>query len=117
MNQTIMKEFIVGDKVAKLPIVQGGMGIGVSLSKLAASVANEGGIGVISAAGVGVFDGETNDFHFNNVHGLRQEIQKARAMTDGLLGVNIMVALTNFDELVEAALEEEIDYIFAVFRK
>lgn len=113
MKRTGMKKFIVGDKTARLPIVQGGMGIGISLAGLAAAVANEGGIGVISAAGVGMFEWKTQDFNYNNVHGLRIEIKKARAMTDGLLGVNIMVALSNFGELVQASIEEGIDYIFA----
>jgi nitronate monooxygenase len=108
-----MKQFIVGDKIAKLPIVQGGMGVGISLASLAAAVANEGGIGVISAAGVGMFDWETQDFNYNNVNGLRKEIRKAKTMTDGLLGVNIMVALSNFGDLVKASIEEDIDYIFA----
>ena len=113
MSKNEMKEFVVGDKIAKLPIVQGGMGIGISLASLAASVANEGGIGVISAAGVGMFDWETKDFNYNNINGLRLEIRKARTMTKGLLGVNIMVALTNFGDLVKASIEEGIDYIFA----
>lgn len=113
MNEMIMKPLVVGNKVATLPIVQGGMGIGISLANLASAVANEGGIGVISAAGIGVFDGKTKDFNHNNIEGLRQEIRKARSMTSGLLGVNIMVALSNFDDLAEAAIEEGIDFIFA----
>jgi len=113
MSEMLMKSLVIGDKVATLPIVQGGMGIGISLSNLASAVANEGGIGVISAAGVGMFERETNDFNYNNVHGLRLEIQKARSMTDGLLGVNIMVALTNFGDLAQASIEEGIDFIFA----
>jgi len=113
MSETIMNQFVIGDKVATLPIVQGGMGIGISLSSLASAVANEGGIGVISAAGVGMFEWETNDFNYNNVSGLRKQIKKAKKMTKGLLGVNIMVALTNFNELVTASIEEGIDFIFA----
>jgi nitronate monooxygenase len=113
MDQNNMKQLVIGDKIAKLPIVQGGMGIGISLANLAAAVANEGGIGVISAAGVGMFEGESKDFNYKNINGLRLEIRKAKKMTDGLLGVNIMVALTNFGELVKVALEEDIDFIFA----
>ena len=113
MSDNIMKQFIVGDKVAKVPIVQGGMGVGISLANLAAAVANEGGIGVISAAGVGMFNKTSDDFNYNNVQGLRLEIRKAREMTDGLLGVNIMVALTNFNDLATASIEEGIDFIFA----
>ncbi|XMB72951.1 nitronate monooxygenase [Mycoplasmatota bacterium WC30] len=113
MSRNIMKKLVIGDLVAKLPIVQGGMGVGISLANLASAVANEGGIGVISAAGVGMFDGNSKDFNYNNIQGLRSEIQKAKKMTKGLLGVNIMVALSNFGELVEAAIDEEIDFIFA----
>lgn len=113
MKDNIMKEFVVGNKIAKTPIVQGGMGIGISLANLASAVANEGGIGVISAAGVGMFDWETKDFNYNNVNGLRLEIRKAKKMTNGLLGVNIMVALTNFGDLAKASIEEGIDFIFA----
>jgi nitronate monooxygenase len=109
-----MKELVIKDKVAELPIVQGGMGIGISLSKLASAVANEGGIGVISAAGVGMFyDKEDRSFEENNIFGLQKEIRKAKVMTKGLLGVNIMVALTNFGDLVATALDEDIDFVFA----
>ncbi|MCK4551537.1 MAG: nitronate monooxygenase [Tenericutes bacterium] len=108
-----MNKLVIGELVAKVPIVQGGMGVGISLANLASAVANEGGIGVISAAGIGMFDGKSKDFNYNNVQGLRNEIIKAKKMTSGLLGVNIMVALSNFGELVEAAIEEEIDFIFA----
>ena len=55
-----MKELKIGNLTAKIPIIQGGMGIGVSMSGLASAVANQGGIGVISAAGVGMFE---SDFH------------------------------------------------------
>jgi len=110
---TIMEQLVVGDKVAKTPIVQGGMGIGISLANLAAAVANEGGIGVISAAGVGMFEWKTDDFNYNNIEGLRQEIRKAKSMTNGLLGVNIMVALSNFEDLAKVCIDEKIDFIFA----
>ena len=50
----MLRELRIGDMVAKLPIIQGGMGVGISLSGLASAVANEGGVGVISAAGLGV---------------------------------------------------------------
>ncbi len=104
----------IGDLVAKLPIVQGGMGVGVSLSKLAAAVANEGGIGVISAAmiGMGEPDIAKNPIEANN-RALRTEIRKAKEMTNGIVGVNIMVALTTFADGVRTAIEEKADIIFA----
>ncbi len=108
-----MQSLTIGDKVAQLPIVQGGMGIGVSLSKLASAVANQGGIGVLSAAGLGMLYNDTDSYEENSRIGLRQEIRKTRTMTKGILGVNIMVAMTNFSDLVNVAIEEEIDVIFA----
>ncbi len=89
----------IGDLTVELPIIQGGMGIGVSMSGLAAAVANEGGVGVIAVAGLGMFEPDyLKNFIEANNRGLRKEIQKARELTNGVLGVNIMVALTNFAE-------------------
>jgi len=109
-----LPELRIGDMVAKIPIVQGGMGVGISLSGLASAVANEGGIGVIAAAmiGMGEPDLAANPVEAN-VRALRNEIRKARSLTKGLLGVNIMVALTVFSEIVIAAIEEGIDFIFS----
>lgn len=107
-----LKELNIGGLHISTPIIQGGMGVGISLSGLASEVANEGGVGVISAAGLGMlYKDVPGDYMANNVIGLRQEIRKARAKTSGVLGVNIMVALTNFSELVIAAIKEEIDII------
>jgi nitronate monooxygenase len=90
------------------------MGVGVSLANLASAVANEGAIGVIAAAGIGM---KENDFYSNylkaNTRALRNEIRKAKSMTSGILGLNVMVAVTNFAELVAAAIEEKIDIIFS----
>lgn len=108
-----MKELKIGHLTARIPIIQGGMGIGVSLSGLASAVANQGGIGVISAAGIGF---KEPDFHSNffeaNVRALRKEIAKAKAMTDGIVGVNIMVALSNFADMVKTSVKEGVDIIF-----
>ncbi len=109
-----MKSLRIGDLVARLPIIQGGMGIGVSLSGLASAVANQGGIGVIAVPGIGMFESDfRNNYLEANIRALRQEIAKARALTQGILGVNIMVALTNFADMVKTAVEEKIDIIFA----
>ena len=109
-----LKELKIGDLIAKIPIIQGGMGVGISLSGLAASVANEGGIGVIATAGIGMRE---PDFYKNfleaNIRALKGEIQKARELSQGILGVNIMVALSNFADMVKTAIEEKIDIIFA----
>ena len=103
----------IGDLVAKLPFVQGGMGVGVSLSGLASAVANEGGVGVISAAIIGFAESDLyTNYRQANIRALRREIRKARELTKGILGVNIMVALTNFSDMVRTAVEEGIDVIF-----
>lgn len=110
----MLKPLIIGDKITPLPIVQGGMGVGVSLSGLASAVANNGAIGVIASAGIGMNE---PDFYTNyrdaNVRALRREIRQARSLTDGTLGLNIMVALSNYVQLVETAIEEGIDIIFS----
>ncbi|XUW99433.1 MAG: nitronate monooxygenase [Dehalogenimonas sp.] len=103
----------IGQHTARLPIVQGGMAVGISLSGLASAVADAGGIGVIAAPGIGLFEADfyTNFFEAN-IRGLRKEIRLARSKTKGVLGVNIMVALTDFADLAKAAIEEGIDIIF-----
>lgn len=109
-----MKELIIGDVCLKVPIIQGGMGIGISLHKLAAAVANEGGVGVIATAGIGMFEKDYGKNYLEaNIRALKNEIMKARENTDGLLGVNIMVALTNFADMVKTSIAEGIDFIFS----
>jgi nitronate monooxygenase len=108
------KSLTIGDLTAKLPIIQGGMGIGVSLSRLASAVANEGGIGVISAAAIGMMEPDFSTNYLEaNIRALKQEIRKARELTKGILGVNIMVAMSNFADMAIAAIEEGIDIIFS----
>jgi len=109
-----LKALVIGDLSARIPIIQGGMGVGISLSGLAAAVANAGGIGVIAAAGIGLLEPDGfKDFLGANIRALRREIRKARSLTKGVLGVNIMVALSNFADMVRTAIEEKIDIIFS----
>jgi nitronate monooxygenase len=104
----------IGGLVAKFPIIQGGMGVGVSLSRLASAVANEGGIGVIACAMIGMNEPDIAKNPIEaNLRALRREIRKAREMTNGILGVNIMVALTSFKDLVKTSIQEGIDVIFS----
>jgi len=113
----------LGDLKLPTPIVQGGMGIGVSGKRLAAAVADQGGIGVISAVGLGFMGTPLTDTDViaqaekngetRNISVLRQEIRKAKQMTTGVLGVNIMVAISEFAQTAKAAVEEGIDVIFA----
>ena len=110
-----MKNLKIGNLVAKIPIIQGGMGVGISMSSLASSVANEGGIGVIATAGIGMMrktDAGLN-LRESNIVALREEIREARRKTGGILGVNIMTALTDFSDMVKASIEEGIDIIFS----
>lgn len=95
-------------------IIQGGMGIGVSLSGLAAAVANARGIGIIATAGIGMNEPDFgSNFLEANIRVLRREIKKAREMTKGIIGVNIMVALTNYADMVEISIEEGVDLIIS----
>jgi nitronate monooxygenase len=104
----------IGELTARIPIIQGGMGVGISLSRLASAVADCGGIGVISAAGIGMLEKDfARNFLEANLRALRNEIRKAKEKTKGILGVNIMVAMSNFAEMVKTAIEEKIDIIFA----
>ncbi len=109
-----MEALNIGDLKINLPIIQGGMGIGISMSKLAAAVANEGGVGVIAAVGIGMFEPDyAKNFIEANIRGLKKEIAKAKEKTNGILGVNIMVALTNFTDMVKTAIAEKVDIIFS----
>ncbi|MCK9163732.1 MAG: nitronate monooxygenase family protein [Bacteroidales bacterium] len=109
-----MRNLNIGNLIVKYPIIQGGMGVGVSLSGLAAAVANEGGVGVISAAGLGLYYmQEANNYIDACIYGLKQEIRKARAKTKGIIGVNIMVAVSNFSDMVNISIEEKADIIFS----
>lgn len=109
-----MKSFFIGNLEVKLPVIQGGMGIGVSLSGLASAVANKGGIGVISCAGLSlIYHKLPGDFLSKNILGLKEEIKKARAKTKGIIGVNIMVALSNYADMARTSIEEKVDVIFS----
>lgn len=110
-----ISELKIGDKIAKLPIIQGGMGIGVSLSKLASAVANAGGIGIISGAQPGY---KEPDFRSDNEHanlvGLEKEIRKARTLSpNGIIGVNFLASVTNYADMVKLAVKEKVDLIIS----
>lgn len=96
-----LPELRIGKLVAKVPIIQGGMAIRLSTARLAAAVANEGGIGLIAASGM-PFDE------------LRHEIKLARKLSPrGIIGINVMVAAREFKGLVTTAIEEGIDLVVA----
>lgn len=105
----------IGNLEAKFPLIQGGMGIGVSLSRLAAAVANQGGIGIISGAQTGY---KEDNFKTNNdqanVIGIQKEIRKARELSpNGIIGINFLQASHNYIELVNTAVQEKVDLIIS----
>ena len=103
-----------GGLKARIPIIQGGMGVGVSLSGLASAVANEGGVGVISSAGLGLlYRNLSKNYSEASILGLKKELQKAREKTKGIIGVNVMVAMTNFADMVRTSIAEKADIIFS----
>jgi nitronate monooxygenase len=109
-----MKALKIGNLSIPVPVVQGGMGVGISLSGLAAAVANEGGVGVISSAGLGLLYRDFSDNYIEaSIYGLKEEIRKAREKTLGVIGVNIMVAMTNFVDMVKTSISEKADIIIA----
>lgn len=111
-----LKALRIGDMIAKIPIIQGGMGVGISRSKLAGAVAAEGGIGVISTAQIGYDEeGFENDQAGCNIRAIKKHIKRAKefAHGNGLVGVNIMVALKHYKEHVMAAVEAGADVIIS----
>ncbi|OGO79266.1 MAG: 2-nitropropane dioxygenase [Clostridiales bacterium GWB2_37_7] len=93
-----LKELKIGNLVVPVPIIQGGMAVRISTAPLAAAVANEGGIGIIAGTGM-------------KVEELVAEIRKARQMTNGVIGVNVLFAVREFADLVKAAIKEGIDLV------
>ena len=110
-----MKPLVIGELTAKIPVIQGGMGVGISLSRLAGNVAACGGVGVISTAQIGFRDAEFEKNPLKaNLKAIGEEIKKAREIAQGgIIGVNIMVATQKYEEYVKAAVEAGIDLIIS----
>ncbi|MDD5347792.1 MAG: nitronate monooxygenase family protein [Candidatus Omnitrophica bacterium] len=107
-------EFHIGSVRLAVPIIQGGMGVRVSSSALASAVSNEGALGVIAAVGLGDAEGQDmENFRERSRESLVSVIRETRARTKNPIGVNIMCALTNYEDLVDAAQEEGIDVIIS----
>ncbi|MCR5704108.1 MAG: nitronate monooxygenase family protein [Eubacterium sp.] len=105
----------IGELTAKIPLIQGGMGVGISLGGLAGAVAKEGGVGIISSAQIGFREA---DFQENplkaNLKAMRKELQKARSIApEGIIGFNIMVAANHYKEQVLEALRSGADLIIS----
>lgn len=112
MNRTPLK---IGNLTASLPLIQGGMGIGISLGGLAGAVAREGAVGIISAAQIGFRE---PDFAKNplaaNLRAMKKEFEKAKALAPkGIIGFNIMVAMKHYEEYVKQAVKIGADLIIS----
>lgn len=110
-----MNNFKIGEKITRIPLIQGGMGVGISLGRLAGSVAKEGGVGIISTAQIGYRE---PDFDKNakaaNERAIESEMKKARAISpSGIVGYNIMVALRDYASHVKAAVKAGADLIIS----
>lgn len=110
-----LKPLTIGDITAKLPIIQGGMGVGISLSSLAGAVAREGGVGIISTAQIGFREPDfAEDSLKANLRAILKEFEKARKIApEGVLGFNIMVATRNYAEYVKTAVKAGADLIIS----
>lgn len=108
-----MRNLKIGEKLTRVPLIQGGMGVGVSLGRLAGSVAKEGGIGIISTAQIGYREKDFDrDPENANLRAIESEMKKARAIaSDGIIGYNIMTAIREHAAHVKAAVKAGADII------
>ena len=108
-----MKPLVIGDLTVEKPVIQGGMGVGISLHRLAGAVAKAGGVGLISAAQIGFTE---PDFAENpeeaNARAIHKELKLAREIAPkGVIGFNIMVATKHYDRWVKEAVKAGADQI------
>ena len=110
-----MKNMKIGDKLTRIPLIQGGMGVGISLGRLAGAVAKEGGVGIISTAQIGYREPDFDDNPAEaNLRAIRSEMEKARAISpDGIIGFNVMTALREHAEHIRAAVKAGADIIIS----
>ncbi len=93
-------ELKIGKLKISIPVIQGGMAVRISTAPLAGAVANEGGVGIIAGTGMSLSE-------------LRDEIRKARELTRGVIGVNVLFAVNKFTRLIKTAIEEKVDLIIS----
>ena len=110
-----LKPLVIGDLVVEKPVIQGGMGVGVSLHRLAGAVAREGGVGIISTAQIGFQEPDfTTNFVEANLRAIRREMKLAREIAPkGAIGFNIMVATKHYDLWVKEAVKSGADIIIS----
>ncbi|RJO63661.1 MAG: nitronate monooxygenase [Candidatus Omnitrophota bacterium] len=112
--QIEFKNMYIGDLKIDLPIIQGGMGVRVSMSSLVSAVSNEGGLGVIASVALGEgYGNNSSDFKTRSRQALISSIRETRDKTKNPFGVNIMCALTNYEDLVNVAQEESVHVIIS----
>lgn len=100
-------------KEISLPVIQGGMGVGVSLYPLASAVAKEGGIGIVSSACLDRLVSKREGKRFNTYEAAYEEVSRAKA-AGGVAGINIMVALVrDYEDTVRGALDAGADVIIS----
>ncbi len=109
-----LEPLMLGNLQIKTPIIQGAMGVKVSTAALAIAVANYGGAGTIASVGLG-YGTELNETNFVKAsrEGLEKEIRQAKKSTQGVVGVNIMVALSNYEYLARTTVREKADFIIS----
>ena len=113
VSYTHLKPLVIGDLTVEKPVIQGGMGVGISLHRLAGAVAKAGGVGLISAAQIGFTE---PDFAENpeeaNARAIHKELKLAREIAPkGVIGFNIMVATKHYDRWVKEAVKAGADII------
>ena len=109
------KPLKIGDLTARIPVIQGGMGVGISLSHLAGSVAANGGVGILSAAQIGFREPDFEEHPKEaNLRAIQSQLAKARALAGGgIVGFNIMVATKDYADYVKAAVKAGADLIIS----
>lgn len=111
---TSLPDLVIGDLRINPPIIQGGMGVRVSGSRLASAVSNEGALGVVASVGTGEeWPDRSLSYPVRSYVSLRDMLQKTKSLTSNPIAVNIMCALTNYEDLVQAADEEEVAAIIS----
>lgn len=111
-----IKPLKIGNLTAEIPVVQGGMGVGISLSGLAGAVASCKGVGIISTAQIGYREPDWDENPIEaNLRAIGTEIARAKEIAggNGIIGVNIMVATRNYERYVEAAIKAGADLIIS----
>ena len=97
----------------EINLIQGGMGVGISGKNLASAVADSGGAGIVASVGIGSLKDYPGSYVEANRNAFRDEIRATRQMSNGVMGVNVMYALTDYEDLVRVAVEENVDLIIS----